>query len=215
MGIVRARYVNGGTLRLLGQALTALGVFAVLAGPIYLINGLTQARGAVRVPVAVLPGPEGETVVYLPVAGLPDEAFVAVQGRIGELSALDSTMLEQFLGRADDALVGLAVGCAVWLLRPVIASLSAGNAFGAGNARRLYGLGVLTAVVTLVAPMFPVGAATLVLHRIGVETSGPDALLQPQLDVRAEWLVAAVVLVVLAEAFRQGERLHEDTEGLV
>ncbi|WP_432572932.1 hypothetical protein [Kineococcus sp. SYSU DK005] len=227
-------YVRPGLLDLLAQALTVLGLLALVAGPAYAINAATRAPASVRVQVQVdpasaqgrqlhqarrLPVPasstSGEQVlehVRLTAIDLvtPEDA----QGYPAELSAWGSTRTEQFLSRGHFALAGAGLGAAALLLRPVLTSIAAARAFGAGNARRLAQLALLSALTAHLAPLLPALATGRVLERLGLGGADSPLSTAPWLHLGV-WDLIALVLLVLAEAFRQGERQERELEGLV
>ncbi|WP_299954042.1 DUF2975 domain-containing protein [uncultured Modestobacter sp.] len=202
-------YVTPSVLWWLRGLVTVLGVAGAVAGPVYAINGATQAGAAVRVPVELAVG-------TVDVPGLPDGALVTGQdgGRAAELSAWYSTVGEQLLARGDAAVLGLAAGVAAWLLRPVLASIAAGHPFEPGNARRLAGLAVLVVLAGGIGPLLPQLASLAVLDRLG--QAGPGGAFVPGVTLTVvPALLAGVLLLVLAEVFRQGEGTSWDVEELV
>ena len=219
-------YVKPSTIRSLSWFIGLIGVVAAIAGPVYAINGATQAPGTVRVPVelaveaaveaAPSAGAPGEGRIPLEVSGLPDGAAVSAlnTGRELELAAWDSTVVEQLFSRGDAAVLGLAVGVGAWLLRPVLGSLAAGRPFGTGNARRLAGLATAVVVAGSVGPVLPQVGSLVVLDRLGLVGPGSPFVMGLTLASTPALLVGGLVLV-LAEAFRQGERISRDVEGLV
>src|SRR5215211_4304396 len=104
-------YVRPRTIRSLSWLVGVIGVLAAVAGPVYAINGATHAGAAVEVPVQLTrPQDADPTRVPLSVAGLPEGATVAAvdDGDAVRLSAWNSTVTEQLLGRGDAAVLGLA-----------------------------------------------------------------------------------------------------------
>ncbi|MCI2237780.1 DUF2975 domain-containing protein [Paenibacillus sp. TRM 82003] len=172
---------------------------------------LQQAR-RLPVPTSSTSGEQVPEHVQLTAIDLltPDVA----QGYPAELSAWDSTRTEQFLSRGHFALAGIGLGAAALLLRPVLTSIAAARPFGAGNARRLAQLALLTVLIAHLAPLLPALAADQVLERLGLDGADSPLSVAAWLHLGA-WDLIAVVVLVLAEAFRQGERLHRDLDGLV
>lgn len=214
-------YVKPSTIRSLSWLIGLIGIAAAIAGPVYAVNGATQAPGAVRVPVelAVEAEPsDGATDGRIPleVPALPDGAAVSAlnTGRELELAAGESTVAEQLLSRGDAAVLGLAVGVGAWLLRPVLDSLAAGRPFGAGHARRLAGLAGAVVVAGSVGPVLPQLGSLAVLDRLGLVGPGSPFVMGVTFASTPALLVGGLLLV-LAEAFRQGERISRDVEGLV
>jgi len=201
----------------LGRLIGAAGLYLVVAfaGPAYAINGATQARGYVDVVATLEPDVEASEDHPRPdVLGQRAPAGVLVHddGQV-VVSAWGSTRAEQLLARGDSALLGLTVGAAALLLLPVLGSISAGEPFRRGNARRFAVLAAVVAVHGVAAPLLPAAATSSVLRRTGLSELGvfePESVTFGFLP-----LVVVVGLLVLAEAFRRGEQLADDVEGLV
>ncbi|MFQ1000439.1 hypothetical protein [Modestobacter sp. SSW1-42] len=206
-------YVSPSTVRGIGQLLGLAGIVAAVAGPVHAVNGATHAGAAVEVPVE-LDGGVGP-LAGAPVA-LPDGARLLPlpEGARAALSAGDSTVAEQLLARGDVAVLGLAVGLGAWLLRPVLASIAAGRPFGVGSSRRLAWLAVVVAVAGSLGPLLPQVGALAVLDRLDLVGPGSPFVMGVTFSFLPV-LVGGGLLLVLAEAFRQGERIDSDVQGLV
>ena len=206
-------YVKPSTVRGTSQLVGLIGLVAAIAGPVYAINGATRAGGAVEVPVE-LSGDAGPLAGAQ--AGLPDgvRLLPLPEGVRTTLSAVDSTVAEQLLARGDVALLGLAVGLGAWLLRPVLDSIAAGRPFGAGNSRRLAWLAMVVAVAGSIGPLLPQFGALAVLDRVDLVGPGSPFVMGVTFSF-LPIVVGGFLLLVLAEAFRQGERIDSDVEGLV
>lgn len=237
-GAVRARW-----LPRLGALLLVVGVGAAVWGVAYAINGMTQAHGYVTVPVQVagpVGGRGGDVHVELRAPGDDDGGLAqaaaeaeSVLDRVGgwlataeptdglrgagvdgelRLRVWDSTRLEQLLARGDTLVTGLGTLVVALLLRPLLRDVASGAPFARGNARRVQGVAAAVGLAGVAAPVLPQIAASLVLGRTGLTSTGAfvtGLTLDP-----APLVVAAVVLAVAA-AFREGERLTRDVEGLV
>ena len=139
---------------------------------------------------------------------------VRLAGVDGEvtLTAWGSTRAEQTLARGGWLVGGLGLLVMAILLAPVLDSIAHGEPFAPGNARRLVLVGVTLAVTALLVPALPAWAGWLVLERTGLADTGRFTLaggLEPLP------ILTAALLVVLAGAFRRGEQLARDTQGLV
>lgn len=223
-------YVRPGLTEVLAHLLAVVGLVVAVGGPAYAVNAATQAPATVRVQVEVaadsaqgralraarsLAVPTGSTAgegVQLTALGLA--APVDDRGYPARLSSWGSTRTEQFLSRGDVAVAGLGAGLAALLLRPVLTSIARGRPFGTGNARRLAQLALTVAVTAHLAPLFPALAAAQVLGRLGLGGVDGPLTVAPWLHL-GSWTVVALVLLVLAEAFRLGERQSHDLDGLV
>ena len=211
------RYLGARGFRVVGGLLLLAGVAAAVGGPAYAVNGATQAGAAVQVPATLRA--DGDAVAepferedVLDAAAAQPGVRVLDDGEV-LVSAWDSTVAEQLLARGDSALLGLTVGATALLLLPVLTSIREGAAFRPGHARRLGVLAAVVAVYGVVAPLLTAAATASVLHRTGLSQQRvfePDGATFGFLP-----FVVAVGLLVLAEAFRRGEQLADDVEGLV
>lgn len=209
----------------LALVLLWLGVVAAVVGVGYNVNGMTQARASVRVPVGVVPEvtADGPVTVQVGLSGVEvDDGWLApapvpgvhsgaLEGEL-ELVAWDSTRLEQALGRGDWLVGGLGLLAVAILLKPVLDAIARGTPFRPGNATRLVATAAAVAVVGVVAPLLPALAGGLVLARTGLAGTGRLAMTG---GIDLPPLLVAAVLLALAGAFRRGEQLARDTEGLV
>lgn len=219
----RGAYVSGRGLGRLATVLAVVGVAAAVLGPAYAVNAATRAPGAVVVPLhleqrgpegneeqAVLPAPQ---VPVLDTTDWPEGVFVRVVDDRLVLSAWDSTVAEQLLSRGDVALLGLTVGACALLLLPVLRATADGAPFRSGGARRLALAAGAVWGYGAVAPLLPAWAAATVVARTGVADGG--ATWELAVDWSFAPFVVGTALLVVAEAFRRGERLAHDVEGLV
>jgi hypothetical protein len=108
-------------------------------------------------------------------------------------------------------LLALAVAVIAFLLLRVFHETDAGQPFFTSSARRLRMVSAVIAVAAIVVPLSSAIAddQVLALAQPRLETDGPD------FAAIALWLVIALVVRVIAEAFRIGTQLRDDTEGLV
>jgi hypothetical protein len=126
----------------------------------------------------------------------------------------DSTVVEQLLNRADEALLGLAALAGAVLLSRLLQSIADGQPFQPGNPRRIATIAALVAVIGTITSQLPRLATQLVLNRIDmvgaqslVSTTEPSISLSP--------LFYAALLLVTAECFRRGAELAHEVDGLV
>lgn len=230
MSTARRTSTVSGTLGLTQFLLLVVAVVALIAGPAYWINGLTQVQAPVHVPVqydgtrdGVAP-PAYEHTLDAVVLPLPvdvadhDDARPPVQLTAAndelDLTVGEATLPEWMLTRGDYLLGSLALGVGALLLRRVVGSIDEGRPFARGNAARLLGVAGAVAVGGLVAPLLPLMASSRVLDRLGVAVPG-GPLRSPAVDLDPTPLLLIGLLLALAEAFRHGERLARETDGLV
>ncbi|HEX5332993.1 MAG TPA: hypothetical protein VFW79_10145 [Cellulomonas sp.] len=209
----------------LAALLLLLGVAAALWGTAYAVNGMTQAPARVKVPVMLIAAePQsgwGNVPLQVPGVVVPEGWLAGAQptgvgpsgsdGRV-TVAAWGSTRVEQLLGRGDGLVRGIGLLVGAVALQPVLRSISSGRPFARGNARRIAVVAGTVGVVGVVAPLLPRLAGRLVLERTGLAGTGAFAL-APALSLEP-LLVAALVLVVAA-AFRAGETMARDMDGLV
>ena len=213
-------YVGHNGVELLVLLVGLIGVVGLVGGIGYSINGLTHAHADVAVPVALHAGPGSPVEAFdaekAPVAveSLPPGSSVTADAEELTLHAWDSTLLEQLLGRADALVLGLGVAAGAYLLIPLLRSVQRGQPFAPRNSARVRGLAVVVLVVGIGGPFLARLGSGLVLTRIG--QGGPDAVLSPAgIPSVLTVLLTAALLATLAEAFRRGEQLAEDVDGLV
>jgi hypothetical protein len=226
-------------LRAVTGALVAVGVVAAVSGVVRDVNAATNARADVSVPVFVrlhqldrlqilsATGPGTRTLVpfrlqrgvYQPglalyVTGIPQDSWINVgTGRPFTLDSWGSTVTEQLLSRGAGLITGLCLLWGALVVRRLVLSISGGQPFQRGNPARLTQLAGLIAAATIAAGVFPYLAAHLVLGRLGL--SGPASPLYAHLAIAGAPLLVALFLLVLAQAFRRGAELAQDTEGLI
>lgn len=207
-------YVGSGTLRVMTHLLAAVGVVALGVGLVLLGAALTGSPESLRLPVSLAEGATGEQAD----AHITDRAYAQSGFSEGEnghrLTSNEPTRTEILLDASADVLLAVAIGVSALLLRPVLASIAHGQPFGSGNARRLAYLAVVTVIPAALVPVLPQLAALSVLDRLALAERDSPFVMGVQLSLTPV-LLLPLVFLVLAEAFRQGEKLHRDVEGLV
>jgi hypothetical protein len=229
-------FATPGLVRFLAAIALLVAVAAPIGGVAYAINGATQAHAHVRVQVQVTdratlqlplgPTPDRERPTLLQQGGGGSSGTVRLNlpgARAGTwleapletvtLRAWDSTVAEQLLSRADAAVLWVCVGLGAWLLRRLLLSIADANPFQPGNAGRIAGIAALVVVAGSASQLFPGLAGAMVLDRVGLGSGSPIAPLRVAIDLSP--ILAALVLLALAEAFRRGSELARDAEGLV
>lgn len=229
------RFASVRLIRVLAGLMLFLGLAAAGGGVAYVINGATQAQAYVTVNVkahtteglrvetsgsgstskAPLAEPDGEDdKITLDAPGAERGTHLEAGTDSLELRAWGSTVMEQLLSRGDSAILGLCFGGGALLLRGLLLSIAEGEPFRRGNAPRIAGIAALTAAGSYGAALTPGLAAGLVLERVGLD--GPDSPLSPSAFVAPlPALLAALLLLAVAEAFRRGTELAQDVDGLV
>lgn len=192
--------------------LLVAGVLGAVWGVLYAVNGMTQARATVKVAVELAPQAftDDEVTEAVQVTGVESEGVWFSTTDDGLLLvAWDSTRLEQLLDRGDVLVQGLLTLGGVLALRPVLTSIAHGEPFRRGNSRRV-GQVALAIALLPIADLPPVAAATMVVERVGLVGT-----LQPSGGLDATPLLVAAVVWAVAAAFRNGERMTRDLDGLV
>lgn len=238
LGWRQRRFISPRLARILAGIMMLIGVTAPIGGVAYAINGATQAQGpvkvrvvvtepgALQVPVSGAAGPgarplhpqgvtEGDLAVSfdLTVPSAAASSFLEVPREL-TLRAGDSTVAEQLLSRAAAAMLGLCIGLGAVLLRRVLRSVADGRPFRPGNPACLAGIAALMVVASLAAAVLPAVASARVLDRLALDAAAsPIASLPVNLDLGP--LLATLVVLALAEAFRRGGELAHEVEGLI
>ncbi|MEO3810208.1 hypothetical protein ABGB17_14500 [Sphaerisporangium sp. B11E5] len=198
------RYAGPRFIRLLAAVTLWTGIVAAVWGVAYAINGATQAPAEVTVPVSLVGFADPEQV-YRGVR-LPDEATLRPASGVAHLVAQGSTIPEQLLARGDVAVTGLCLGAGALLVHGLFLSVLYGEPFRSGNAGRIAGLAGLVAV-SGVGGTLPHVSTSLVLARLRLDPSH-----QAEMPIPFAHIAVALLLLVLAEAFRQGGRLVRGLE---
>lgn len=198
------------SVRLLIALLRLVALVAAVRAVVLPINQLTQPGGTVELAAGV-PAP---AVVGVP--GVTTEA--AGDFGLVELHVFSLPTPLRLLTEAGPAIgyLGWAVGA--WLLARALDSILAGRPFAPRVPVSIAGLALVLLVVPAVSALFGDLAANTVLDR--VQDAGVSIpyerfdLGQTLLGSLGSVLLGAIVLVV-AEAFRQGRKMATELEGLV
>jgi hypothetical protein len=98
----------------------------------------------------------------------------------------------------------------IYLLVRIVRTVHAGDPFVPANARRL---GLIATTILVGALLGP--AVTTIATGAAVWDTPVAALITPGVTIDAPLAVSGLLTAMLAEVFRRGTRLREDTEGLV
>lgn len=181
------------------------GVFAIVA-----IVGLVLPLLGV---VGVLDIASTRQVLVTDVAatGLPDAGGVQLTAsEEATLTVVDPTLRERLLLELPGLFGAALMLLGLWLLFLVARTLCAGDPFEPRNPLRLYALGALIGVGSLVGSLLTAVTTARLVAGTPVEDHVPFSA-----ELSALPLVVALLVAALAEAFRIGVRLREDTEGLI
>ncbi|WP_017539800.1 DUF2975 domain-containing protein [Nocardiopsis halophila] len=192
-----------------GRALMAvLWVAAVLMGGLAVALPIARMAGIgvseVRIPV------ELDRAVSAP-AGLSGDG-IAVEGtREAALVVTDPSLGQRLLTEGPTLLSGaLALAVLVLVIR-MAATLRDGDAFAPANPRRLQMVAGLVLAGTVAVPL----VRALAVDRLSAQAPAVSEAVVFGFGVSLTPLVAGLVIAALSEAFRQGVKLREDTEGLI
>ncbi len=112
---------------------------------------------------------------------------------------------------ATGLVLALAVVAVALLLRHVVGQVRAGAPFTTSSLRALRAVGVVIAATSVLHPFVAGFATSAVMSRALADSSSYSV----GFDFSPLWLLAGMVVLAVAEAFRTGVRLTEDVEGLV
>jgi hypothetical protein len=226
-------------LRAVTGVLVAAGVVAAVSGVALDVNAATHAKSWVSVPVYVrlhrldqlqiLQATGLGTTTLVPfrlqhgldqpgltlyVNGIGQDTWINVgTSRAFTLNSWGSTITEQLLSRGAGLVTGLCLLWGALVMRRLVLSISRGQPFQRGNAARITQLAGLIVAATIAAGVLPYLAAHLVLGRLRL--GGPASPLYAHLAIAGAPLLVALFLLVLAQAFRRGAELAQETEGLI
>lgn len=227
-------FASSRLIRFLAGLVLFLGLLAAGGGVAYAINGATQAQAEVEVTVKArttdglnLPksvhresrsqfplGDPGGNKIRLDIPGVENSHWLEADVDSLRLRSWGSTVAEQLLSRGDSAIAGLSLGAGALLLRRLLLSIAEGEPFRRGNAARIAGIAALTLGGSIGAAVTPGLAGGLVLERLGLD--GADSpVAATTFSFPQTPLLAALLLLTLAEAFRRGTELAQDVDGLV
>ena len=206
-------YASQRFINLLAQMCLAAALFVPLGAVTYAINAGTRAGGDVVVEVDVRDWVAMDAALA---AGPRPGARVDGAGASRtELRAWDSTLAEQLLSRAGVALLGVCVGLGALLLARMLRSVAAGEPFHAANAGRAATIAGLVMAGGLASTWLPVVAADAVPRRVELAAGPYSPVDAPAVQFSLPHLLAAALLLVLAEVFRRGHADARDLDGLV
>jgi hypothetical protein len=200
----RRRYAGPRLIRLSAAVTLWIGIVAAFWGVAYAINGATQPLVTVPVALSTFTDPEfAHRAVKL-----PDGVSLQPSSGTAHLIAWDSTIAEELLSRGDTAVTGVCLGLGALLLHGLLLSVLNGEPFRAGNPGRIASLAGLVAFAGIVGEPLPYISAAMVLSRLRLDSSHLIGM-----PIPFSHIVAALLLLVLAEAFRQGGRLADGLAG--
>ncbi|WP_017626352.1 DUF2975 domain-containing protein [Nocardiopsis chromatogenes] len=189
-------------------------LMAVLWGAVILVGGLMVAVPAVR--MAGLGVSEARVPVELdrPVsapAGLSGDGLAVEGVRDAVLVVSDPAPLQRVLAEGPTLLAGVLWLAGLVLVVRIAATLRDGDAFAPANPRRLLAVAGLVLAGAVLVPL----VRALAADRLAAQVPAVDEAVVFGFGVSLMPMVAAVMVAALAEAFRRGTELREDTEGLI
>ena len=182
----------------------------IIAGVVVPINQLTQSGGTVwvwtdlsRPSVSV---PTGSSLEFL-------QVHHSVKYVVEELP-----WWLRLLTEVPSTLGYLSLGIGAVMLRRLVLTIHEGRPFDRRNPRRIGVIAIMVALGTSVAALVESFAAWAVVHHVADVTNRPSLVTTllatfPRFEI--EPLVVAAAIAVVAIAFRRGQQLTEDVEGLV
>lgn len=141
-----------------------------------------------------------------------------VHWRGGGSAGIDHPDLGVALVNAVPMALVSAAGCvSAWLVFLVVINVELGSPFSAAAARRLRLAATIVVGAALLHPFVSAIADAVVFHAATVgETSGPPmtSIVGGLVDT-IPWFLVGALLAAFAQAFGEGRRLADETEGLV
>jgi hypothetical protein len=155
-----------------------------------------------------------QSSLHVDVPGAPDGTYVDAPFDRVTLNAWDATVPERLFSHLDEGASGLCVGLGALLLYQLLLSVAEGRPFDPRNPRRIAAMAGLLLVSGFSAQLLPKLGARLLLERLTLAGPGsPLTTVGGPFDLG--FLIGAMILLALAEAFRRGSLLARDVEGLV
>lgn len=183
---------------------------ALITGVALPINQLTQTGGTVWVSADIsrprISLPAGSSLEFY-------QPHHAVKYLVDELP-----WWLRLLTETSPALGYLSLGIGAVMLRRLVLTIHEGRPFDPRNPRRIGVIAIMVAVGLTGATWFEGFAAWAVVHHVAYVTDTPSLLLtlsatHPRLELGPVFVAAAIAVV--AAAFRRGQQLTRDVEGLV
>lgn len=128
-----------------------------------------------------------------------------------DVTLADPTVAQRLLDLAPGVLIVGLMATGSLLIVAVMRTIAAGDPFVAANVRRMRQL----AALLLVGPFFTFFLSMSAHGALLGDVDLGGLALSAVLDIPWAWLVAGMVVALLAEAFKAGSRLRDDVEGLV
>jgi hypothetical protein len=183
---------------LLGIAFVVVAVTGLVI-PLLALAGVSQARIEQEIPVT------GAGADLAQADGLTLSAAESAQ-----LTVTDPSAGQRVLLVLPTIVVSILILFGIYLIFLIARTLCAGEPFAPRNPRRLYGIAVLIVVGAVVDGLLTAICTDQLVAGTPLAEHVPFRVDIPLTPFAVAFLVAA-----LAEAFRIGVRLREDTEGLV
>jgi hypothetical protein len=187
-----------------------VGLITAVAKP---INQLTQTGGEMTIGLKGIPSPT-ELIRPLPelqAAGAWLE--LPWDNNVFTLQVQELPWHLRLLTEMPAALVSLSTAAGALILWRLLGSASAGRPFDHRNPRRLTGLAVVVLAGGLGGPILDKFVRSAILAHLRLD--GAESPLWDRATVDLTPIAWAMILLALAESFRRGRRLTEDTAGLV
>jgi hypothetical protein len=119
-----------------------------------------------------------------------------------------------WLDALPDLLAAVTMTVVAWILLRLVLDTYVGKPFVAKSARGLRTIALVLAVAAFAIPISGAVANTRIMPRV-FPNADPTFGSSWQVATTVTWLLVAVLVLAIAEAFRIGSRLAEDVEGLV
>ena len=145
--------------------------------------------------------------------GLPAGTSVDLLAETVELSVDTLPLGLRLLATAGPVLLLLSVAAGAWCLAGLVRSVRAGQPFDRRNPARLIGVALAVLAGGVFAPVVRDLVGIAVLDSTGLVGPGSPFAVAAALSFAP--ILGAVLLLVVAEAFRRGAALSDEVEGMV
>lgn len=113
-------------------------------------------------------------------------------------------------------LLAAAILVAAWLVFLVVVDVELGRPFSPTSGRRLRGAAGVVAIAVVAYPFLSAWADVTAFHAATLgESGGPGLEIVRDLFHSIPWFLVAALLAAFGQAFGEGQRLADETEGLV
>lgn len=190
--------------------------------------GLGALIGLAGIPLLLVQGLRGGALSWSvdlrAVTEMPRQLFVPSPGTSATYPGQVNLLLTHpdrplsFLAVLPDLLLDMAMAYVCFVLLLLVLRIQEGRTFAGNGPRLLRGVAAVVALAGMLVPVTRAWADDRILRhagRLGQALGGGPAEGGWDVNVSLIWLIVAAVVLAVARAWAEGQRLAQDSEGLV